>query len=231
MTSRNTNINWPGDKDRFSIVGTTGSGKTQAALYNLSRRNYDVKPWIIYDFKHEELISAIDGAQHISMGDKLPHHPGIYVTHPLPGEEEIVDEHMMRIWQQGNIGVYIDEGYMLGQRNIGFRYLLTQGRSLRIPMIINSQRPVWMDRFVFSESQFFQVFRLQHTDDIKSAQKFIPYDLESAMHGTESERLPVFYSIYYDVKANRISTLSPVPDADAILDTFDTRMPRIQKVI
>jgi hypothetical protein len=218
-------MNWPGDKDRFTIIGATGSGKTQAALYNLSRRNYDTKPWIIYDFKGEELISAIDGAVHMTMYEPLPKQPGIYVVHPVPGEEDIVEEHMTHIWEQGNTGVYIDEGYMLGQRNMGFRRLLTQGRSLRIPMIINSQRPVYMDRFVFSESQFFQVFRLQHSDDIKSAEKFIPFTLE------ELKKLPEFHSYYYDVKANEMVTLTPVPDADAILDTFDTRIPKMRRVI
>ena len=216
-------MTWPGDKDRFTIVGATGSGKTQAALYNLSHRNYDVKPWMIYDFKGEELISAIDGAQHISMSDKLPKEAGIYVVHPVPGEEEIVDEHMTRVWERGDMGVYVDEGYMVGQRSIGFRRLLTQGRSLHIPMIVNSQRPVYMDRFVFSESEFFQIFRLQHTDDVKSAEKFIPFDLES--------RLPAFYSYYYDVKANKLVVLSPVPDSQAILDTFDTRIPKARRVI
>lgn len=192
-------------------------------MYNLSHRNFDTKPWIIYDFKNEELINGIEEAHHMDMSEKLPHTPGIYIVHPVPGEEDLVDDHMNRIWAQENMGVYVDEGYMVGQRSMGFRRLLTQGRSKRIPMIINSQRPVYMDRFVFSESEFFQVFRLQHTDDVRSAEKFIPYDLE--------ERLPEFHSYYYDVKANKMAVLRPVPDSDAILDTFDHRLPKLRKVI
>ena len=213
----------PGDRDRFTIVGTTGSGKTYAGIYHLSRRNYDQKPWLVYDFKNDELINNIPGAQHISMSEKLPERPGVYIVHPVPGEEDLVDEHMMRIWAQENIGVYIDEGYMIGKNSRGFRSLLTQGRSKHVPMVILSQRPVYMDRFVFTESQYFQIFRLQHADDITSTQKFIPHDL--------SERLPMFHSYWYDVSSDKLYRVAPVPDEDAILDTFDTRMPRMRKVI
>lgn len=213
----------PGDKDRFTIIGATGSGKTWAGVYNLSLRNYDEKPWIVYDFKNDELINSIEGAAHISLGDKLPERPGLYIVHPRPGNELQVDEHMLRIWDRENIGVYIDEGYMIPNKSEGFRSLLTQGRSKHIPMIILSQRPVYMDRFVWSETQYFQIFRLQHDDDISSAEKFVHHDL--------SKRLPPFHSYYYDVGSDRLVKLAPSPDSDAILDTFDTRLPKMRKVI
>lgn len=214
---------FPGDTDRLSIVGATGSGKTVAGMYHLSRRDLERKTWIVYDFKRDELINDIENAQHIELASKLPDRPGLYIVHPRPGEEDAVDEHMFRIWDQENIGVYVDEGYMIGQKSPGFRALLTQGRTKQIPMIVLSQRPVYMDRFVFSESQFFQVFRLQHDDDISSAQKFIPYDL--------SKRLPRYYSYYYDAVSDRLVVLTPVPDKDAILDTFDTKLHKLRKVI
>jgi hypothetical protein len=216
-------MNFPGDTDRLTIVGATGSGKTQAGMYHLSRRNIDTGIWIVYDFKRDELINEIESAQHIEMTSPLPERPGLYVVHPRPGNEDVVDEHMFRIWDSENIGVYVDEGYMVGNRSAGFRALLTQGRSKHIPMIVLSQRPVYMDKFVFSESQFFQVFRLQHDDDVSSAQKFIPFDL--------SERLPQYHSYYYDVVSNRLVVLSPVPDRDAILDTFATKLHQTRKVI
>ena len=216
-------MNGPGDRDRFAIVGTTGSGKTYAGMYNLSHRNYDVKPWIIYDFKNDELINEIPGAQHISLTEKLPTRPGVYIVHPVPGEEELVDEHMMQIWAQENTGVYIDEGYMIPKNSRGFTSILTQGRSKHIPVITLSQRPVYMNRFVFTEAQYLQIFRLQHADDIATTQKFIPHDL--------SGRLPMYHSYWYDVANDKLVAVGPVPDSDAILDTFDTRMPRMRKVI
>jgi hypothetical protein len=216
-------MKFPGDTDRLSIVGATGSGKTMAGLFHLSRRNIDTKPWIVYDFKFDELINEIPHAQSLPLNAKLPEQPGVYIVRPRIGQDELVDEHMMRIWEAEDIGVYVDEGYMVGNRSNGFRALLTQGRTKHIPMIVNSQRPVYMDRFVFTESQYFQIFRLQHDDDIINAQKFIPYDI--------SKRLPQFHSYYYDAVSDRMIVLSPVPDRNAILDTFDTKLQRLRKVI
>lgn len=216
-------MNFPGDTDRLTIVGATGSGKTQAGMYHLSRRDLNSKVWIVYDFKRDDLINEVGDAQHMDLTSPLPERPGLYVVHPRPGNEDLVDEHMFRIWEREDIGVYVDEGYMIGNKSPGFRALLTQGRSKRIPMIVLSQRPVYMDRFVFSESQFFQIFRLQHDDDVSSAQKFIPYDL--------SKRLPRYHSYYYDVVSDKLVVLSPVPDRDAILDTFRTKLYQFRKVI
>jgi len=216
-------MNFPGDTDRLTIVGATGSGKTVAGMYHLSQRDLESKIWFVYDFKRDDLINSIDGAQHVDLTSKLPDRPGLYIVHPRPGQEDAVNDHMYRVWEQENIGVYVDEGYMIGQNSPAFRAILTQGRSKHIPVITLSQRPVYMDRFVFSESQFFQVFRLQHKDDIASAQKFIPYDL--------SKRLPRYHSYYYDAIDDRMVVLTPVPDSDAILDTFSTKLQRLRKVI
>jgi hypothetical protein len=216
-------MNSPGDTDRISIVGTTGSGKTVAGLYHLSRRAVDSKTWIIYDFKRDDLINGIPSFQHIDLSSKLPERPGVYVVHPHPGGEDAVEDHMLRIWKEEDIGVYVDEGYMVGQRSPAFRALLTQGRSKHIPMIVLSQRPVYMDRFVFTESQYFQVFRLQHEDDIKTTEKFIPRDL--------SVRLPTYHSYYYDAVNDSLIVLKPAPDYDAIRDTFETKLYKMRKVI
>jgi hypothetical protein len=61
------------------------------------------------------------------------------------------------VWAQENTGIYIDEGYMLGVRNPALNACLTQGRSKRIEMMILSQRPVWMSKFVFSESNYLRL--------------------------------------------------------------------------
>lgn len=216
-------MNLPGDTDRLTIVGATGSGKTQAGMWHLSQRPLDQQIWIVYDFKRDDLINEIELAEHINLQDKLPERPGLYIAHPVPGSEGAVDDHMWRIWQRENIGLYIDEGYMIGQNSAPFRALLTQGRSKHIPMITLSQRPVYMDRFAFSESEYFQVFRLQHNDDIKNAQKFIPRDI--------SKRLDRYHSYYYDVVNDRLAVVTPVPDRQAILDTFETKLHRFRKVI
>ena len=212
----------PTDTNRHAIVGATGSGKTQAALWHLSLRNYQEKPWIIYNFKKDESIDGIPFARHIGV-DEIPVRPGVFIVHPMPHETDSVENQMWAIWERGNTGVYVDEGYMVGRDNRAFRALLTQGRSKHVPMIVLSQRPVWMDRFVFSESEFFQVFRLQHRKDVKNVEEFVPADL--------GKRLPEFHSYYYDVGSNDVTVLKPVPELDKIHATFEQRLKRLKKVV
>jgi hypothetical protein len=215
-------IRFATDQDRHSIIGTTGSGKTQAALWHLSHRNFHLMPWLIYDYKREQSINAIEGARHIEL-DEIPDTPGIYIAHPHPDDTDAVEKQMWAIWNRGNTGVYVDEGYMVGRHNRAFRSLLTQGRSKSIPMIVLSQRPVWMDNFVFSESQFFQVFRLQFRKDVANVESFVPVNLKN--------RLPEYHSYYYDVGQDRVNVLKPVPAIEAILGTFERRLRPQRKAV
>jgi hypothetical protein len=212
----------PDSTQRLAIVGATGSGKTQAAIWHLSMRDYTSMPWVIYNWKGDKSIDEIPGAIFIGL-DEMPKRPGIYVVHPLPNDNEEVEQHMWEVWSRENIGVYVDEGYMVGNNNPAFRALLTQGRSKRIPVITLSQRPVWMDRFVFSESEFFQVFRLQHRKDRRSVEEFVPANLD--------RRLNDYWSYYYDVGRDEVKILRPVPDMEQIHKTFDARLSRMRRVV
>src|ERR1017187_6122512 len=164
--------NLPTNSQRIAIVGRTGSGKTVAGLWHLSKQNYHKQPWIIVDYKMDENINSIKNAIHIELKD-TPKKPGIYIVHPRPNDEEKVTALLYRVWERENIGIYIDEGYMLGNRNPALNVCLTQGRSKHIPMIVLSQRPVWLTRFVFSESDFFQIFQLNDKDDRKTVERFL----------------------------------------------------------
>jgi hypothetical protein len=219
-------MNYPNETQRLSIVGRTGSGKTYAAGWHLSRANFDTMPWIVYDFKRDSLLAEIanlEGAEHIDL-DEVPTKPGIYFVHPMPDDHEAVQAQMWRIWRNENTGVYIDEGYMVCGPpviNRPFRTLLTQGRSKHVPMIILSQRPCWLDRFVFTESDFYQVFALNHKGDRAKMMEYIPADL--------SHPLPQYSSYYHDVSAAETVVMKPVPDFDTILQTFDSRLQAMRK--
>jgi hypothetical protein len=206
----------PSDQNRLAIVGATGTGKTQAAQWHLSHRRYDVMPWIVYNFKADESIDSIPYIREVGL-DELPTQPGVYVARPLPDlDDEAVDHQMRAIWKRGNIGVWVDEGYMISPRNRSFQMLLTQGRSKNVPMIVLSQRPVWMNRFVFSESEFYQVFRLQHRKDRETMAQIVPADFDNP--------LPPYHSWYYDAAMNRVSVTRPVPDLSVIHNTFARRL-------
>ena len=207
-----TNVRLPGHKDRLLILGQTGSGKTQAAAWHLSRADFDVRPWVVYDFKGDELLSEIRATE-IGVGE-IPRKPGLYIVRPLPSQKEEVEFQMWGIWAQENTGVYVDEGYMV--ENDAWNALLTQGRSKHIPMITLAQRPAWLTRFVFSESGFFQVFYLQDKKDRERVRSFVPGDLET--------RLPEYHSYYYDVGRDKMVVFRPVPKKEEIIDTFHSRI-------
>jgi hypothetical protein len=219
-------MRFPDDTQRISIVGRTGSGKTVAAVYHLSMADFDVMPWIVYDFKRDKLLSEIgelEGTEHIDT-NFVPKRPGIYFVHPHPDDADLVQSQMWKIWAQENTGVYVDEGYMVcgpTNSNSAFRSLLTQGRSKHIPLIVLSQRPVWLDRFVFSESDFYQLFALNHSGDRKKMMEYIPADL--------SRPLPEYHSYYHDVATAETVVLKPVPTSDQILDVFDRRLTAMRK--
>jgi hypothetical protein len=209
-------IAFPDDTQRLGIFGATGSGKTQAALWHLSHRNYHEMPWVAYNTKSDASIDGIPYAREIQI-DEVPAEPGLFIVKPLPHQTDEVEAHLWAIWGRGGTGVYIDEGYAMGSNNQAFRALLTQGRSKGIPMIVLSQRPVWLDRFVFSESEFLQAFRLQHRKDRAVMEELIPEKLE---------RLPAYHSWYYDALGDHVHHMAPVPSLAVIHATFERRLSR-----
>lgn len=203
----------PTDDKRVAVIGKTGSGKTQAAVWQLSERSWHSMPWIIFDFKRDKLINQIPGVKELSLG-KLPEGPGLHIVHPVPGQEEEVEKYFWQIWQHENIGLFIDEGYMIGDSE-AFRALLTQGRSKSIPMIILTQRPSWLSLFVFSEADYYQVFYLNMKKDRQKVNEFVPIDFNT--------RLPEYHSIWYDVNQDKILWLRPVPSDSVIIKRFQSR--------
>lgn len=211
----------PDDSHRATIYGKTGSGKTIAALWQLSHRSYDTKPWIVLDFKGDINISQIPYTKEFAIGD-TPQEPGIWLAHPIPEvDDEKVEKTLWGIWRNENTGLYVDEGYMVPKKSSAYKALLTQGRSKHTPVITLTQRPVWMSRFAISEADFHQVFFLSDSDDRKVVQRFIPYDIDA--------RLPEFHSYYYDVGTEDLLALAPVPALAEICETFEKRLGPTQK--
>lgn len=206
----------PNSKQRVALLGCTGSGKTLGGLFHLSNANFDVMPWTIIDYKTDEHIAAIPRKQYISAKDTIKH-PGIYVLQPEPKEN--ISDYLTRVWSKGSHGIMVDEGYMMGEEpetEQRFITLLTQGRSKRVPMIVLSQRPAWISRFVFSEADFIQAWRLNDKRDIKTVESFLPTGAYT--------RLPEYHSVYYDVGKNNLMYLKPVPNEDETLNKIEDRL-------
>jgi hypothetical protein len=218
-------IRLPGSTNRTAIVGRTESGKTQAALWHLSHADFDRRPWVILDYKNDEHINSIARAELITY-DELPREPGIYILKVLPGDDAELSEWFRQVWEQENMGVYVDEGYMIDPRDKWFNALLTQGRSKHIPMFVLSQRPVWLSRFVFSEASFFQVFDLTHTRDMDKMREYIRDDERRQL----DQPLEDFNSFYYDVGRRQLDTFGPVPEASKTLQAIDARLEALELV-
>lgn len=214
----------PNDSHRLTLIGKTGSGKTQAALWHLSQRTITSRPWIIFDFKLDPIFREVPGLREIEPDAKLPKKPGIYITHPTPDQAEAVEAMMWAIWERERIGVYVDEGYMIPARSPSFQALLTQGRSKSIPIIMLTQRPAWVTRFAFSEADYIQYFRLTDARDAKVARQFMPLPIETELPGN-------YYSWWWDNTRNFKAILQPVPPKDTILDIFHDRLIQRRRVI
>jgi hypothetical protein len=213
-------LTFPDDSNRHAIVGMTGSGKTQAGLYALQRRSYHRMPWLIFDFKRDAMIARIPRVEEIGVTSTPPKHAGLYVVRPSPLDEESVESLLWRLWERGRTGIYIDEGYSIKRHSKGLQAILTQGRSLRLPVISLSQRPSWISPFLLSESEFLQMFYLHNPNDTKTMREWIPM-------GRDEDMPRDFHSVWFDVKANRAVLLSPVPEEEEILTRFDDRVPRL----
>lgn len=225
MDSESESIRLPGPTHRVAIVGRTGSGKTVAAIWHLSEADFDERPWILLDYKNDELINRIGRAEFIS-AEEVPDLPGVYILKVKPGDEERIEEWFRLAWERENLGILVDEGYMIDRNSQWFNACLTQGRSKRIEMIILSQRPVWLSRFVFSEADFFQIFDLTHVKDRDKVQEYIRDDEREQLE----QPLAPYHSYYYDVGRRQLETFAPVPESAELLAKIDARLAELDLV-
>lgn len=212
----------PGVSDRTIIVGQTGSGKTWFGVWLLSMMNYDRMPWVVIDYKREALFRELGKSTFramLNVHSEAPKKPGLYLLQPFESDDEAVDDFLWRLWRKGNVGIYIDEAMMMvAGRGSAMRAILTQGRSLKIPVIALSQRPVEIDRYFFSEARCFAEFFLMDREDRKTLTRYTPF---------QPDNVPEAHHCYwYDSQTRRELYLAPVPHKDAFLGRIKARAPR-----
>lgn len=211
-----TDFKFPDASNRISIVGATGSGKTRFGIWLFSFAAFKRRPYIVFDFKGDDLIGQIPYAREMDIKDKVPKYPGLYIVRPHPGDEIDVDKFLWKIWEKENTGIFVDEGYMIDKNSTPLNALLTQGRSKKVPMYMLTQRPVACSRFIFSEASYYACFRMQDIRDYKIIEGFTPFDFSAG--------LPPFHARWYDVSRDWSAVLKPVPKDGEILDRFEREL-------
>jgi hypothetical protein len=197
-------------------------------LWLLSHQAFDRMPWVVIDFKYDENLARIHKRllRPLKISERVPGitkrrsrpTPGLYIVHPLPHEQEELDEFMWHIWQYGRCGIFIDEAHMINSRSPALQALLSQGRSKKIPMICISQRPFDISTFTLSQADYIASFELHRRLDQKRVEEHIPVDLRRP--------IPEFHSYWYDVKRNEMCLLTPCPNPAQIVDEIIERAPR-----
>ena len=214
---------FPNDSQHMFVTGRNGTGKTVASVWHLSRRSWDVRPWVIIDAKADKLIADIPGLEEIGAGDKIPEYPGLYVVRPQPDEDEAVDQTLWNAWQMTHCGVYVDEAYFIKESSKPFNAILRTGRSREVPLIALSQRPKRVPRALISESTMFQVYDLNDKRDQDTLAEF------TTISQSDFDTLGLYESMYYDVGRNAKRKLPPVETEDLILQRFEDRQPKKPK--
>lgn len=208
----------PGASHRTVVIGKNGTGKTIFGAYLLSRQRFDKRPWVIFDYKNEELWDIVGDPpiRPLRLGS-MPGKTGLYRMRVNPGEEDDVEEWLWKVWRKGNIGLFCDEVALLPQK-AAFKAILRQGRSMLIPVISCTQRPVDVDREVFTESQYKAIFSLDDERDLKVIKGFTKQaqiDVDPPKH----------HCYWIDGPENQVIPLKPCPGPDIIARTLRERVP------
>jgi hypothetical protein len=219
----------PGDTDRTIVIGRTGSGKSVHAIWQLSKANFDEIPWVIIDYKGEDLIAKMRKRfgkliKTISPHDKPPTKPGLYWMKPAPKvDDEAIEAWLWKVWKQTNVGLFVDEGYALPQK-AAFDVILTQGRSLHIPVIALYQRPVYMSRYAVAQANFFAVYDQNDKRDLVTTAQFLKPAVVNGKEIPIAHKLPKYWFTWMDVSEGESVVCKPVPNERAILQTFSQRL-------
>lgn len=154
--------------ERAVFVGATGTGKTTLAKGLLYGRNR----LAVLDPKRTFTLPGSWGATtYFDFGSFSGHDygdgPAIY--RPTDDEEaELAEDFFRHVFNEANIMVYVDEAASITTpQRIARHYgrCLREGRERNIGTWSATQRPVFLPRVIFTESEHLFIFRLRHPDD------------------------------------------------------------------
>lgn len=214
-----SSFRFPGGDDRTTILGATGSGKSTCGLWMLAHQRLDRRPWVIFDFKREAFFDKVGFPPITAMDldDRPPKKPGLYLVAPRPGEDDLVERFLWRLWERENVGLYIDEAPLMPQGSDAFQAVLQQGRSKRLPVIACTQRPVGVARGLFSEANYVCVFDILDRRDFKVVEGVVPAEMGAP--------LLWHHWRWFDRSRRVVLNMRPVPPPETVAAQLTDRAP------
>jgi hypothetical protein len=218
MSGNQSTIRFPDATQHMALAGRTGSGKTVAALEMLSVRDMESMPWVIIDHKRDENIKALP-AERLNPDALILPTSGLHViwADMTTSSREQIEGFMARAFKRGKMGIYVDEGHLLGHSD-AVRNIMVAGRSKKVPLMWTSQRAHWIDPFIWSQSSFYRVFQLQTVHDIKRFNENFPMKWKAPDE---------YHSWYYDVSKGKVNYLAPSNPIENTIARLDKSL-RIQ---
>lgn len=205
----------PGPDEHYACAGMTGSGKTVASLEMLSMRDMSSQAWIVVDHKRDVNILKLP-AENLNVNAMVLPQRGLHLVKADMSQSFRQDlEHLFqRIFRRGNIGIYIDEGHLVGSSE-AIRNIMVAGRSKHCPLMWTSQRAHWIDSFIWSQASYYRAFTLQTKLDHKRFEENFPMKYQPPKK---------WHSYYYVIPENQIYQLAPASDIDVTLGRLDQRL-------
>jgi len=197
---------------RAVLCGRTGSGKSTLANWLAIR---SPGHWLILNpkgtsaYKNLPDCNTVKGINLNKIEKSLEEYRFTNLI-PSPGQStaENMDAFVEYMHQSyTGVGLIVDELYSMhknGQAGQGLIAWLTRGRELKQSFLGLTQRPAWVSKFVFSESDYVGGMSLVLSDDRK---KMYEMTGQSEMLGV----LPEHEWLWYDIRKNSLRYLAPVP--------------------
>jgi len=219
----------PDKSQRLVVIGKTGEGKSTVGLYFLCQMDWDETPYVFVDIKGDDLFAKILKAcgKTIKRIDynTVPTKGGLYYLKVDMFDMEGLEQWLVKVYQQGNVGLFIDEGYAIPKMSKAFTAILTQGRAKNIPVIVLYQRPVYMSKFAIAQADFFVCLNQNMQSDKELTYEYVPLDLDYKGHRINVlTTLPRYCFLYYDVAESEIQFFKPVPHPNNIVKMFKDRL-------
>lgn len=217
MTQKQQSLSsiFPKRDERICILGATGSGKTNFLVYLLSYLAKSQTTRIdILDTKVEPKFEQLPFSEVVENFDDLSKCEALVRIYRPNGKEvndlELLDQYLQWRYENAPNLTVIDEIGSLGintKPRMGLQNLLTRGRSRNAALWICSQRPAWVNNFIFTESKRFYVFYLNDEKDRKRVTQFTTPAMEKPAK--------IEYGFkYYKVGTRSVTEFKGVPNMD-----------------